>query len=200
MTDEVLFDEASHAYTVNGQEYPSVSTVLGHFMDFSRVPRDVLEHKRKIGRATHKAIELGDDLDPDSIDEAVKPFFDSWLLFKATKPLRIIASERIVYSHKHRVAGRLDFNVEFLDEPNVYWQIDAKCVYAMSPATALQTSAYLELWNERETPRLTRRAGLQLQPDGSMAKLYPYKDRNDFNYFLNSLNCHRWLMNNGGFK
>ena len=197
MSDEVLFDEASHTYTVNGQEYPSVSTVLSSLMDFSRVPRDVLEHKRQIGRATHKCIELDEagELDPDSVDEAVKPYFDSWLAFKATKPLRIIAAERIVYSTKHKCAGRLDFNVEFLDEPYVYWQIDAKCVDRMSPVTALQTSAYLEFWNERETPRLTRRAGLQLQPDGSLAKLYPYKDRNDFNYFLNTLNVHRWIEN-----
>lgn len=198
--DEVRFVEDTHQYFINNVEYPSVSTVLNHFMDFSRVPREVLERKRLIGRAAHRCIELDEagELDPDSVDEAVRPYFDSWLLFKATKPLRIIAAERIVYSTKHRVAGRLDFNLEFLDEPGVYWQIDAKCVEKMSPATALQTAAYLELWNERGTPRLTRRAGLQLQPDGSMAKLYPYKDRSDFNYFLNSLNCFKWLANNGG--
>ena len=200
MTDDVRFDEASHTYTVNGVRYTAVSDPLAMLHDFSRVPRDVLERKRQIGRATHKCIELDEagELDADTIDPAVAPYFESWHRFKAAKPLRVIASERIVYSHKHRVAGRLDLNAEFFDTPDVYWQIDAKCVDQMNPVTALQTACYLELWNERETPRLTRRAGLQLQPDGSMARLYPYKDRADFHYFCNALNCYRWVRNNGG--
>lgn len=196
MTDTVEYDDASHTYKVNGQEYVSVTTVLGPLSDFSRVPKSVLELKRQIGRATHKAIELYEsgDLDMDSVDEAVMPYLQSWIAFRTIKPLHVIAAEKIVYSTKHRVAGRLDFNIVFDDKPGVFWQIDAKCVYAMSPATALQTAMYTEMWNEREEPRLTRRAGLQLKPDGSMAELYPYDDRNDLNYFLNALNVYRWVQ------
>ena len=77
--DEVTFDEESHTYRVNGVIYPSVSEILAPFCDFSRVPRDVLERKRQIGRATHKCIELDEagELDVDTVDPQVMPYFQS---------------------------------------------------------------------------------------------------------------------------
>ena len=199
MTDLVEYEDSTHTYRVNGVEYPSVSTVLAPFADFSRVPRDVLEFKRQIGRATHKAIELFEtnELDPNSVDEAVLPYLQSWIAFRTTKPLRVLAAEKIVYSTRYKVAGRLDLNVEFDDQPGVFWQIDAKCVDKMNPATALQTAGYLELWNERETPKLKKRAGLQLKPDGGMAEMFPYSERTDINVFLQALNVYRWRVNHG---
>lgn len=199
MPDLVEFDEPSHTYRVNGVEYPSVSTVLGHFMDFARVPRDVLERKRQIGRATHKAIELyeADELDADTVDDDVMPFLESWIRFRTIKPLRVVATERIVYSKKHRFAGRLDLVVEFLDEPGVLWVLDGKAVYTISPATALQVAAYREAWNENEPIKIAKRGALQFKPNGAQAELYPYTDRNDFNYYLNSLNCHKWILRHG---
>lgn len=193
----IKFFEETHQYLIDDVEYPSVSTVLNFFMDHSRVPKSVLEFKRQVGRATHKAIELMErgELDESTVDDAIVPYLESWVRFKAAKPLRVIASEQIVYHPKHRYAGRLDFNIEFLDKPGEYWQIDAKCVYAMVPATALQTAGYSEAWNETNDPKLTRRAGLQLKADGSMAELYPYKDKSDFNVFLNCLNAYRWRAN-----
>ena len=66
----------------------------------------------------------------------------------------------------------------------------------MPVETSLQTAGYAEAWNEREEPKVKKRAGLQLFPDGTQAELYPYNaavNKNDFNYFLNSLNVHRWI-------
>lgn len=200
--DEIRFVEETHQYYVNGVEYPSVSTVLAPFMDFSRIPRDVLERKRQIGRATHKAIELDEagELDLDTVDPQVEPYFHSWLLFKAVKPLRVFAAERIVYSKKHRYAGRLDLVVEFLDDPGVLWVLDAKAVHTISPATALQVAAYREAWNENEPVKINKRAGLQLKKDGSMAEIFPYdriRNKHDLNVFLNALNIQNWKVNNG---
>lgn len=196
--DVITFDPVLHRYEVNGDEYPSVSTVLSILADYSRVPREVLERKRQIGKATHKAIELysADELDPESVDPAIQPYLESWIKFVATKPLRVIASERIVYSKKYRVAGTFDLGVEFADEPGVNWLLDLKCTYDMAPETALQTAAYLELNNENDEVKFTKRAGLQLKPDGSMAEFYPYTGRQDFLLFLNALNLHRWKRNN----
>ena len=196
--DEVLFDEASHTYTVNGMEYPSVSAVLSLFADYSRVPRAVLEFKRKIGKFAHRCIELYEtgELDVDTVDEAVMPYLQSWMNFRTVKPLRVVAAEKIVYSNKYRYAGRLDLIVEFTDDPETLWLLDAKCVYAMDPATALQTAGYAEAFNENEEIRVKKRAGLQLKPDGGMAELYPYRNKTDFNIFSNALNLHHWMRNN----
>lgn len=195
MTDSVQFIEDTHQYFINRVEFPSVSTVLGFLADYSRVPRDVLAFKRSVGRAVHRVIELGDELDPDSIDEQIAGYVASWEKFKKTRPLRLIATERIVYSKKHRYAGRLDIVWEFLDQPGLLWTVDAKCTYDMSPATSLQTAAYQHAWNEMGEPRSLRRAGLQLKPDGSQAEFYPYDSKTDFNIYLNCLNVYRWQKN-----
>lgn len=193
---EIVYDDPTHTYTLHGEVLPSVSTVLGMFCDFDRVPRSVLEYKRKIGRAAHKAIELYEDgtLDVDTVDDAVMPYLESFIKFKAVKPLRVVASEQIIYSKKHRYAGRLDLNVEFLGSKDL-WQLDVKCVHQMAPETALQTAAYAEASNEMGFPKITKRAGLQLQPDGSIAKLYPYLNHSDFLIFCNALNLYRWITN-----
>ena len=203
MTDEVHFIEGTHQYFVNGEEYPSVSTVLGCLMDFSRVPRDVLEHKRQIGRAVHRAIELYavDELDFDTLDPEVVPYFEGWVKFLADKPGLVVESELIVFHKKYRYAGRLDVN--YLMEPGGLWQLDVKCVDRMSPATALQTAAYAEARNVMfpDARQITKRAGLQLKPGGY--ELHPYNNpehRTDFNYFLNTLNVHRWIVNNSPRK
>lgn len=195
--NDIIFDEASHRYFMDGVEYPSVSTVLQMFCDFSRIPKDVLEFKRKIGRAVHKAIELYESgtLDVDTVDDVVMPYLESWIKFKTVKPFRVIAAEQIVYSKKHRIAGRLDFNVVFDESPDI-WQIDAKCVAQMAPETALQTSAYVACWEEMGRDKIKRRGGLQLQPDGSIARLFPYTDKSDLPVFLNALNLFRWISNN----
>ena len=202
MTDDVRFVEETHQYFINNVEYPPVSTVTGFFTDYSRVPRATLELKRQIGKATHKAIELYShgELDVETVDGAVLPYLESWIRFVAVKPLKVIAAERIVYSKKHRVAGTLDLVVEFDEEPGVFWLPDAKCTYEMSAVTALQTGAYQVLWNENNEPKVTKRAGIQLKPDGSIAEFYPYDrigNKNDFGIFLNALNCYRWARNNG---
>jgi len=202
MTDTVLFDEPSHTYTVNGVNYPSVSTVLSLFADYSRVPRAVLEFKRQIGRATHYAIQLYEtgELDLDSVDDQVMPYLEGWIKLKADMPGRVVAGEQIVYHKKYRYAGRLDLNY-LLDRDHSLWQWDIKCTYQMEPATALQTAAYTEAANHMnpDLQPITKRAGVQLCPDGSYV-FYPYtkpEHRTDFNIFLNALNCYRWLMNHG---
>lgn len=199
MTDEVRFVEETHQYFINGVEYPSVSTVLSLFADYARVPRAVLERKRMIGRAVHHAIQLyeEDALDPDSIADEWAGFFEGWIKLKADMPGQVVASEQIVFSKKHRCAGRLDINY-VLKRDECLWQWDVKCVDAMSSATALQTSAYTEFWNEMHSDqRIKKRAGVQLCPDGSYI-FHPYtkpENRRDFAVFCNALAIRNWQLN-----
>ena len=195
---EVLYFPEQHRYVLNGVDVPSVTEVLSIFTDFGRIPKDVLERKRLIGRACHKCIELdaAGELDPDTVDPQVMPYFESWLLFKATKPLRVFAAEQIVYSKKHRYAGRLDLIVLFADDKS--WLLDLKCVDRMMPETALQTAAYAEAYTESTGIAVSHRAGVQLKPDGSQAEFFPYNligNKHDFNIFLNALNIQRWKRN-----
>lgn len=189
----VEFIEATHTYLVDKVEYPSVSTVLNVMVDLSRVPRDKLEYKRMIGRATHRCIELYEagELDVESVDPQIVPYLEGWIRLKSAKPFRVLAAEKIVYSMKYRVAGRLDILAE-LDSD--IWLLDAKCTYEMAPSTALQTAGYTLCVNEMGEYKVTKRAGVQLKPDGSF-ELYPYTEKSDERIFLNAVALHSWKKN-----
>lgn len=196
---DVTFEPVEHRYFVDGVEKPSVSTILSLFADYSRVPRATLEAKRLLGRAVHKAIELYEagTLDPESIDPLWEPYFEGWIRLKGDMPFKVFAAEEIVYSKRFGYCGRLDLNAEL---EGARWQIDVKCVDAMSPATALQTAGYAEAWNEMHPDmKITKRAGVQLRPDGSY-RLYAYnapEHRTDLNIFLNAVAIRNWLANKG---
>lgn len=195
----VTFEPVEHRYFVDGVEKPSVSTILSLFADYSRVPKGVLEAKRLLGRAVHKAVELYEagTLDPDSVDDITEPYLEGWIRLKCDMPFRVFAAEEIVHSKRFHYCGRLDLNAELAGHR---WQLDLKCVDQMSPATALQTAAYAEAWNEMHPDlKITRRAGVQMRPDGSY-RLFPYNapdHRNDFNLFVNALSIRNWIANKG---
>jgi hypothetical protein len=203
-TDLVEYDDPTHTYKVNGAVYPSVTDVLNTFVSFDRVPRDVLERKRLIGRATHACIELHatGNLDPESIDPAVQPYFDSWLKLLETKPLRVLEAEKIVYSKAHRYAGRLDLVVQFMDDGDP-WLLDVKSCDRMPVSTSLQTAAYANAFTETTGMPIKKRAGVHCMPDGACARLFPYdriRHKHDLAYFLNFKNGYTWINNNGASK
>lgn len=188
-----------HVYTADGVVIPGVTEVLSLFADYARVPRGVLEAKRLLGRAVHKAIELyeADELDPDSIDPVWQGYFEGWLRFMGDKPGKVVGAEEIVFHAKLRYAGRLD--LRYLMDPGRLWLLDVKCTDVMSDATALQTAAYSEARNHMhpDEQQITKRGGLLLKPDGSYV-LHSYngpEHRNDFSLFCNALALRNWMHN-----
>ena len=192
----VVTCDENHTYRAEGVIVPGVTEILGIFADYARVPRHILEAKRILGRAVHRCIELyeAEQLDPDSVDDAVMPYLEGWIRFSSDRPLRIMAAERIVYSTKYRYAGRLDLVIAFVNKPDVWCLLDVKTVYDMVPETALQTAGYAQAYQETFNQAVQQRAGLQLKPDGSYC-YYPYQDRTDLNIFLNALAIRAWINN-----
>ena len=196
---DLTFDEASHTYRLDGRVVPSVTQVLDPLYDFSRIAPEVLERKRNLGTAVHKAIELdvADDLDHASLSEAVLPYFQAWQQFNADFAPRNAQSEVRVYS-KHGYAGTCDLVCEQRDE---VWVLDFKTSAEVGAATALQTAAYSQAVKETWRPNddlqhLFRRGAVHLKPDGTY-KLHTYNDRTDWPTFLACLTLHNWRMNNG---
>lgn len=190
MFPEVIFNEAAHTYTVNGVRYPSVTEVVGMLRPESGARQDVIEYKRQIGKALHKAVELyeGNDLDPDSLDPVVAPYFEGWVKFKRDVGFEMLHSEMIVASTKLRVAGTLDLvgmRAKLIE------LLDLKAVWTMGDETAIQTAGYSMLYEEMTGVKVDRRAGLQLLRDGTY-RYHQYKDANDRNVFLACLSVHNW--------
>lgn len=191
------FDEPSHTYTLDGKVLPSVTQILKPLYDFSGVPPEVLERKRQIGTAVHKAIELdlADDLDPESLAPEVAPYFAGWQSFRAQfRPVEYRA-EALLYSALG-YAGTVDLIARQDGLPG-WWVIDYKTAATVSPAVALQTAAYAKAATEAGmVPEAARRATLHLRDDGTY-RLIEHSDRADFRVFQALLIVHNWRKANG---
>jgi hypothetical protein len=192
----LAFDPVEHRYRLDGAEVPNVTRILAPMYDFSAVREDVLNHKRDIGIALHKAIELdlNDDLDEASIDEEVKGYFEGWKKFRRETGFECLLTEHRVASEQFRFAGTLDL-AGLID--GVESLLDSKVTVALHPAVALQTSAYLRATSEMGLIRANaRRYALRLKPNGTYT-LDQFKDKNDFAVFLSALSLHNWKTRHG---
>jgi hypothetical protein len=69
------FDAQSHIYKFDGRVIPSVSNILAPYMDFSKIPKQMLLDKQSWGNSVHKYLEEYDKgvLDYDAIEEVLDP-------------------------------------------------------------------------------------------------------------------------------
>ena len=192
---ELLFDEALHQYTVGGIVVPSVTQLLQPLRDFSGIPPAVLERKRAIGVAVHKATELDDEgtLDENTVHPIVQPYLKAYRKWRAEMNVFVLASERRVYHPTLRYAGTLDLEVQIRGRK---WIVDKKTAQSAHPSWALQTAAYREpLPNKAELLC----ASLILSDDGTYLWI-PYdapKHRGDFGVFTSFITQYHWKKANG---
>ena len=108
----IIFDDATHTYRLDSDEYISATTLLkkyGITPDYSTVPKDVLEKAANRGKAVHKSIELylqGQtnlrSMYPEV--ELVGNYIDVRGIDMAT-----VKSEAIIYDTNYKIAGTVDF-------------------------------------------------------------------------------------------
>lgn len=194
-TSRIQFIEETHAYLLDGNPVPSVTEILKPLVDLGRVPPEMLEYKRSLGKAVHKAIELYErqDLDVDSLHPDALPFFEAWLRFKKETGFRAILTEQVVWSTKLRYAGTLDIlGTRTKDTPSPDELLDAKCVWTMGASTGPQTAGYGMALVESHGIKVKKRGGLQLLRDGSF-KFFPYSNPNDEHVFKACLTVNAFL-------
>lgn len=190
----LAFDAEKHEYTWDGRVVPGVTRVLDQVQDFSMVAAEVLERKRQIGKALHEAIDLGDELDPDTLDELVVPYYGAWRKFMDETGFKPLCSEQRIYSNRYGYAGTLD-TIGKLNHRSTL--IDYKSAWDLHPATGPQTAAYLNGAAEMEIcDRSLPRYALQLRRDGTY-RLEPLTDPNDLAVFLAMLSIFNWRKRHG---
>lgn len=190
------FSEERHEYRLDGKIVPSVTQVLAPLYSFDRVPPEVLEHKRQIGHAVHKAVELDiqGELDEASLADAVRPYFDAWRLFRSIVRWEDFQTELRVAHTSNRYAGTVDLILRVGEQ---WWLIDVKSCATVSPAVGLQTAAYARAY-ETTFPecRIGKRFALQLKAN-SKPCVTEYRDLNDYTVFQSLLNVHHWRAQHG---
>lgn len=196
----LTFDEGPHVYKWNGIVVPGVTTVLNPAYEWLQTVNPyVLERKAMIGRETHIACKYlaDDELDWDSLDQAVRPYVESYAEWLAMAGVKLLLTEFQVYNPLHSYAGTEDV---CFDLGGDVWDVDLKTTSAISEAVGLQVAAYSDA--RQRMPRCgfkgrVRRGALQLLPTGKAAKLTEFKDASDLNHFLSFLNLHRWRTKHG---
>jgi len=184
----LTFSESNHEYRLDGIKLPSVTQVLqgAGLSDFSKVNPELLERAKKFGTSTHLACQLYDEnrLDIKSLDIALEPRLESWILFKRDFGItKFTEIEKQVYSLKYQYAGCLDR----------LWEdalIEIKTCTTIPKTTGLQLSGYQGAYEEMYKVKIKRRICVQLL-DGTY-KMEEYKEKSDRTVFLSCLNLHNW--------
>lgn len=197
MSEILQFDPAAHRYSVGGRHIPSVTQVLEPYMDFSRVPPDVLQRAADFGTAVHTATELDDlgDLDEESLDPALAPYLEGWRRFRSVTGFVPVAVEERLYCkiHGFAVAGTLD---RVGDLKGARTLVDIKSSAGVYPSVALQTAAYAEAYRASTGLRIKHRFAVRLDDSGGF-EVVEFKDRSDLSVFLSMLTVHNWRLKNG---
>jgi len=168
MLSELNFDEENHVYTLRGRRLQSVTGILNSAGIIDTTWFN--ESARIRGTYVHKAIHLylKNELDFDSLDSVVVPYFNAFLKFlKEVKP-EIIGSELRVLNLRDDYAGTLDLLLK-LPGCKTIDLVDIK-TGSLSAWTALQLVGYIRAENEMGVVA-GMRAGLQLMENGN----YNYK-------------------------
>lgn len=191
--DGLVFHEAEHSYTLDGQPVPGVTRALKLISEYRDVDPAVLAAASNRGKLVHRVIELDcmNDLDVPSLDDVLVPYYQAWREFLAVSGFQVILSESKLASRRYRYAGQPDLFGRLNAIPAV---IDAKNVVAVQPATGPQTAAYEHLVRECHPTLLPasapcRRYALQLHPNpppGKSARwsLVPFQDPADLRLFM----------------
>jgi hypothetical protein len=190
----LVFDEAKHEYTKEGRRLPSVTQVLAPLIDYSMVPKDVLERAQQLGTAVHRMTELydNDDLDEESLSDELSPYLSGWKLFRSEAKFVPVTVERRLSHPTLGYAGTSDRTGEVKGRLAV---VDIKKMMTLGPVIGAQLAAYQEL-HRKDGLEVADRYALGLRPDGSY-RLQPYRDPLDWQCFLSCLTLHNWRLKNG---
>ena len=201
MSAALQFDEASHTYTVDGEKWPSVTTILDPLLELDGIPRAALEAAARFGSHVHMATDLYDkgQLDEDALDPHLAPYLAGWKAFLRESGVVVIASELRVCHRLLKVAGTLDKLVRGKRYRHI---LDVKSGAEVPWTVGMQTAGYRELYVDEygimDSGELlsTSRLCVHLKPEG-IYKLHVLDDSRDRNDFISAVNFHNMRKRRG---
>lgn len=144
----VAYNDALHAYTLDGVPAPSVSEVLQLVNpdQYAMVSAEILERASKRGRAGHEMIALDtrNMLDIYELeDELLVSQYLAWDKIRHDLQIEVLYSERVVCSRRHKFCGTLDLIASLVYKgKRELWLLDAKFTAQLPPLVGVQVAAY----------------------------------------------------------
>lgn len=170
MNHVIEFFDKEHIYLVDGEEVPSVTTILNYMSDaeYGKIPQATLQQAARRGSLVHEYTELMDcDALPDEIEHEVVGYLKAYADFLRDYKPDWILIEAPVYSEIHGYVGTVD-RFGIIDGKKCV--VDIKTVSSPTKmqkfTTSAQTSAY-DLAIENHYHLFTeKRYALYLNKDG----------------------------------
>lgn len=198
---DVRYEPELHRYTINGEQWPSVSEILRPLVEAEYAfaianKADAMEKARTIGTYMAQAIDLdlAGTLDEDDLDPRLIPRFESWREFRRKSGFEMLLCETIIKEPRFHYCGRLDLfgtlpakrgKVEFA-------LIDTKATASIIRTVRPQTAAYVDALiasGPNVIPHLDlsqheiKRYALHIPEPPNKWKLVPLNDSVDFRVF-----------------
>lgn len=184
----IAFDAEHHQYWYGLERIPSVSEILqpltGKYL--ASIPEGVLNWKRDLGIAVHKACELFDAglLDEEAIDSRIVPYLEGYKRFLTDCRPTWESTEQVVVDALARYAGTLDrAGVLRMAGVRIEAVLDIKTSREVQPTTALQLWAYARAYAPDISLELV---ALQLTGDGNY-RLHEYTNYARYQITWNAL-------------
>lgn len=187
---EFRFHAEDHRYTLDGRVLPSVTQIIAPLINYSMVPAEALEYARDRGTAVHKTLELYDknDLDEESLDEALKPYLAAWKKFIRDNNPKWGTIEEPMHHAILGYAGTPDRTG--LLGPRSF-VLDIKTTVQLSPAVGVQLSGYDLLAGHTTGMSADDLIAVQLRKDGTYRFRFYAKDSATFLSCLSIFNFHQ---------
>jgi hypothetical protein len=174
---DLTFDHASHSYTLNGKDVPSVTQVMDaegltsfSFADESHRQRGTWVHDiaelvaRNWKGNTVEEIIQNSRWSPETTEPSLVPYGRACALFLLESGFRPTVIEQIVGSERLGICGKLDAYGPAADGSN--WLVDVKSGQPYEGAW-IQTALYSYCLEETLQLKTDWRVVVQLKPDGS---------------------------------
>ena len=158
---ELIFDEESHRYTIDGEVLPSVTGIIGRILPYDY---NASEWHMQRGAATHRACELLDNASLDwlTVDPEILPRVQAWEKFRLDMPMDLVAVEERLAHSGLRFAGTLD---------RIFRRngklICADIKNSVSAQVKLQLALYSLLWTHNKKQTIDSAVAVELTEDGN---------------------------------
>ena len=200
------FDEATHAYAMEGRAIPSVTRTLDHagLISYDAVRREILERKSLLGTMVHIATHYFDEgtLDWSSLDDMTKARTEAWAQFRQDTGFtpRLI-EERYIGTVNGMTFGLTVDREGLMRGKEVI--VEIKNAASKEDWWGIQTAGYamgVPDPDGKASPRALfarrRRYAVQLFPDGRYKK-HDFDDPQDAEVFIWCLGITHWKLNKG---
>ena len=192
MKHDIFFDPDDHVYLVDGEEVPSVTSILQPLhRDYDKINPATLQYAANRGSAVHEALEaydLGGELEGyPEIEGYLRAYLDWESVYRPTWT----DVEQIVYNEQDSYIGTLD-RAGYFNGGDVLNIVDIKTSQPTKSAlvsVSLQTYAYAQAYAKDRAGSIDR-WGLFLKKDGTwrFQNCREYEDKNKY------LACDAWTQ------